>query len=79
MFTDHGTFIIGFSVAKKHFSVATEKAIDEFRTEIEQAGYETGKKFVKIPFDKEVNYDLLAKLIEWNIEQKKNMQTFWWN
>lgn len=31
MFTDHGTFIIGFSVAKHHLAVAPERvAIDHF-------------------------------------------------
>lgn len=78
MFTDHGTFIVGFSVAKKHFSIATENAIDEFREDIKNAGYDSGKKFIKIPFDTEVNYDLLKKLIDWNIENKKDINTFWW-
>ncbi|GKQ42347.1 intracellular iron chaperone frataxin [Companilactobacillus sp. RD055328] len=79
MFTDHGTFIIGFSVSKNHFSVATEKAIDEFRDEIHQAGYTTGIKVIRVEFDKDVNYQLLKKLIDWNIENKKDIQTFWWN
>lgn len=78
MFTDHQTFIIGFSVAKNHFSVATEKAIDSFRDEIKESGYESGIKLFKIPFDAEVNYDLLAKMIDWNIENKKDITTFWW-
>ncbi|MDO1604649.1 DUF1801 domain-containing protein [Lactobacillus sp. YT155] len=78
MFTDHETFIIGFSVAKNHFSVATEKAIDSFRDEIKVSGYESGIKLFKIPFDTEVNYDLLAKMIDWNIENKKDITTFWW-
>lgn len=77
MFTDHGTFIVGFSVAKNHFSVATEKAIEVYRTDIEE-NYDAGKKLFKIPFDAPVNYDLLKKLIDWNIEQKKDIQTFWW-
>ena len=40
MFTDHETFIIGFSVAKQHMSVAPEKAgIRQFSNEIVLAGY----------------------------------------
>ena len=39
MFTDHGTYIIGFSVAKHHMAVAPEKVgIDHFSEEIVQAG-----------------------------------------
>jgi uncharacterized protein YdhG (YjbR/CyaY superfamily) len=42
MFTDHGTFIIGFSVAKKHLAIAPEsKTIARFSDEIKQAGYMT--------------------------------------
>lgn len=41
MFTDHDTFIIGFSVAKHHLAVAPEKAgIIHFSDEIVQAGYD---------------------------------------
>src|SRR5690554_1024248 len=44
MFTDHGTFIIGFSIAKKHLSVAPERTgIIHFSDEIAQAGYEIGR------------------------------------
>lgn len=30
MFTDHGTFIIGFSAAKHHFAISPEKASKKF-------------------------------------------------
>ena len=41
MFTDHGTFIIGFSVAKHHLAVAPERAgIVHFSGQIMQAGYD---------------------------------------
>ncbi|MDM5181698.1 iron chaperone [Massilia sp. DJPM01] len=50
MFTDHGTFIIGFSLAKPHLAVAPEAAaIDHFAREIEQAGYEHTKLLIRIP------------------------------
>lgn len=49
MFTDHGTFIIGFSVAKHHLAVAPEKAgINHFSELIVQAGYDHTKQLVRI-------------------------------
>lgn len=43
VFTDHGTFIIGFSAAKQHFSVAPEPAaIRKFSREIQASGYSQG-------------------------------------
>ena len=48
MFTDHGTFIIGFSTAKHHLAVAPESAgIDRFTEEIVQAGYDHTKQLVR--------------------------------
>lgn len=41
MFTDHGTFIIGFSAAKHHFSISPEpKGIHKFSDEILSSGYQ---------------------------------------
>lgn len=78
MFTDHGTFIIGFSVATKHISVAPEgKSMDLFVTKIEKAGYTHGAKMFRIKFDQDINYDLLKEIIEFNIEDKKDCETFW--
>ena len=78
MFTDYGTFIIGFSVAKAHFSFAGEaKIITVFKKEIQQAGLSYGKKLVRVGFDQEVPYELLAKVIEFNLNDKKDCQTFW--
>ena len=49
MFTDHGTFIIGFSIAKNHLAVAPESAgINHFSDEIVQAGYDHTKQLVRI-------------------------------
>ena len=39
MFTDHGTFIIGFSVAINHMAVAPERAaLERFSDEIDKSG-----------------------------------------
>ncbi len=78
MFTDHGTFIIGFSVSKKHMAVSPERAgIIHFSNEIIQAGYEHSKELVRFPWDKPIDYRLLKKMIEYNIADKGNITAFW--
>jgi uncharacterized protein YdhG (YjbR/CyaY superfamily) len=78
MFTDHGTFIIGFSVAKGHLAVAPERAaIVRFSDEIVQSGYEHSKQLLRIPWDRSVDYALLRRIIAFNIADKTNCTTFW--
>jgi uncharacterized protein YdhG (YjbR/CyaY superfamily) len=78
MFTDHGTFIIGFSVAKHHLAVSPEKAgIDHFSDEIRQAGYEHSKMLMRLPWDRPVDFSLLEKMIEFNIADKAGSKLFW--
>ena len=78
MFTDHGTYIIGFSVSKHHLAVAPEKAgINHFSEEIVQAGYDHTKQLVRIQWGSPVDFSLLEKLIEFNILDKVDCSTFW--
>jgi len=78
MFTDHGTFIIGFSVAKHHLAVAPERAgINHFSDEVVQAGYDHSKELVRIRWDSPVDLSLLEKIIEFNILDKAECSTFW--
>ncbi|GFN33027.1 iron chaperone [Paenibacillus xylaniclasticus] len=78
MYTDHGTFIIGFSVAKPHLAVAPERAgIVRFSDEIVQAGYEHTKQLVRIPWTSPVYFSLLERMIEYNIADKADCTTFW--
>ncbi|WNR45414.1 iron chaperone [Paenibacillus roseipurpureus] len=78
MFTDHGTFIIGFSVAKQHMAVAPEKAgILRFTADIEQAGYDHTKELVRMPWNRPVDFSLLEKMIAFNILDKADCSTFW--
>ena len=78
MFTDHGTFIIGFSVARQHLAVAPEKAgIDHFSDDIVRAGYEHSKMLLRLPWDKPVDFALLQKMIEFNVSEKAGLTTFW--
>lgn len=78
MFSDHGTFIIGFSLAKEHMAVAPEPAaISVFNKEIEEAGYSHTQGLFRIKWTDKVDYDLLYKIIAYNIEDKKEMTKFW--
>lgn len=62
MFTDHGTFIIGFSTAKHHLAVAPESAgIVHFSAEIVQAGYTHTQQLVRLPWDRPIDFSLLEK------------------
>jgi uncharacterized protein YdhG (YjbR/CyaY superfamily) len=78
MFTDHDTFIIGFSTAKHHLSVSPEEVgIAQFADDITQAEYSATKGLFRIPWTDSVNYELLKKMIEFNILDKKDCSTFW--
>lgn len=78
MYTDHGTFIIGFSSARNHISVAVEKkTLDHFTPEIEQAGLSYGKMLFRMAKNKPFPKDLLRAMIDYNIDDKKNVKTFW--
>lgn len=78
MFTHQDTFIISFSVAKKHLAVSPEIAgMDHFAEEIEKAGLDHSKMLIRFPFDKPIDYTLLEKMIKFNIEDKAGYLTFW--
>lgn len=78
MFTDHGTFIIGFSVAKHHLAVAPERAgIVHFSEQIMQAGYDHTQQLLRIRWELPVDYGLLSRMIAFNTADKKDCGTFW--
>lgn len=78
MFTDHGTFIIGFSVSKKHIAIAPEYAgMACFADEIAKRGHDHTKGIVRMPWDRPFDYDLLEKMIAFNIMDKADCTTFW--
>jgi uncharacterized protein len=78
VFTHHGTFIIGFSVSKKHLAIAPENVvIDHFSRSIIQSGYDHTKELIRIGWDKPVDLTLLSNIISYNIADKANCQTFW--
>ena len=78
MFTDHGTYIIGFSVSKQHMAVAPERAgMEHFSEEITKAGHSHTKELVRMKWDRPFDYQLLEKMIEFNIWDKAECSTFW--
>lgn len=78
MFTDHGTFIIGFSNSKKHLAISPEAAgITHFSATITAAGYEHTKNLLRFPWEKPVDYNLLTELINFNLTDKADTDTFW--
>lgn len=78
MFTDHGTFIIGFSISKLHLACTPELAgIVHFSEDIKKAGFDHTMMLMKFPWNKTIDYELLGKMIDYNIADKADCQTFW--
>ena len=71
IFTDHGTFIIGFSVSKKHMAVAPERAgILHFSEKLKLAGYDHTKELIRLPWEKPIDFKLLEEIIKFNVIEK---------
>jgi hypothetical protein len=78
MFTDHGTYIIGFSHSKKHISMSPEvKPIKKFRALIEETGLSHTDNIIRIKWEDPIPYDLMETLIDYNIEDKADHSKFW--
>ena len=78
MFSDHGTFIIGFSISKNHIAVAPEEVVMKlFESKIKEAGYTYSKGLFRIKWTDSVNFDLLFETMAYNIADKKDMSNFW--
>ncbi|WP_179951121.1 iron chaperone [Levilactobacillus suantsaiihabitans] len=78
LFTDHGTFIIGFSVAKSHMAFAPEgPAMEQFADQIAANKYNPGKMYARIKWTQDVDYELLRQIIAFNIADKADVTTFW--
>ncbi|ODS19526.1 hypothetical protein BGK38_03125 [Corynebacterium diphtheriae] len=78
MFTHHGTFIIGFSPATNHISFAPERAgIVKWEPQLKQRGLSYGKMMVRLPWDQPIPFDLLRDVIAFNIDDKRDVTSFW--
>lgn len=49
----------------------------KFADDIEATGFAHTKELVRMPWKKEIDYGLLRKFIEFNIEDKADCVTFW--
>ena len=78
MFTEHGTFIIGFSVSKKHLAFSPEPAgIKHFAERMDKEGVTYTTMIIRMPWEKPFDYALLDDIIRYNIEDKESCTTFW--
>lgn len=77
-FTDHGTFIFALSLASAHIAFTPEsKPLRVFEADIKKAGYTASKMILRLPWTKPVDYALLSKLIDYNIQDKKDLTSYW--
>lgn len=78
MFVKKGTYIMGFSASKKHLGVGLEASVMEhFKTYLDELKIEHGKMIFRIKEDDVINYELFKKIIDYVIELKKDVKSFW--
>jgi hypothetical protein len=77
-FVNDGTFIIAINHAKAHVSFVPEHvAISKFREKIEKNGYQATDFLFKIKWNQTVDYTLLKEIIQFNMQDKKGLKTYW--
>ena len=79
MFLDHNSYITGFNAAKNHYSIGLEsqEIVKHFIPEIEAICLKYGHKTIQISYDIRIPSNLFKKIIDFKIEQKKDLKTFW--
>ena len=78
MFTHHGTYIIGFSAASKHMTMAPERAtMIRFEPVMRERGTDFGKMFARQPWNKPFDYELLDAFIQHQLTEKQDITSFW--
>lgn len=78
MFTDHGAFIVGFSLSKQHLAVSPELAgMEPFREKITSVGYGQSKMLFRIRWNEPISYPLLEEIIKFNRLDKAECKNFW--
>lgn len=78
MYTMDDTFILGIDSAKKHLSISPEeKTINIYKDDIEKAGYSHTSGLFRIKYSQTIDYGLLKKMIDYNMEDKKGYKKFW--
>ena len=79
MFVMDGTFILGFSASKNHFSISPEeKGVKKFSDYMDENRIFYSKMLFRMPWDSErIDYDLIKRAIDYNMEDKKGYDKFW--
>lgn len=78
MFLHNGTFIIAFSHSSQYVNIAPEPAaIAKFAAEIDALGFRRTKNFWCIGKQQKVNFELLRRVLDFNLEDKAGANKFW--
>ncbi|WP_429970269.1 iron chaperone [Fructilactobacillus sp. Tb1] len=79
MFLDHNSYITSFNAAKNHYTIGLEgqEIVKHFIPEIEAVGLKYGHKTIQIPYNTDIPSSLFKHIIDFKIDQKKDMTSFW--
>ena len=78
VFTHHGTYIIGFSAASKHMTMAPERAtMIRFEQVMRERGTDFGTMLARQPWTKSFDYELLDAFIQHQLAEKQDITSFW--
>ena len=78
MFTHHGTYIIGFSAASTHMTMAPERAtMIRFEQVMRERGTDFGTMLAHQPWNKPFDYELLDAFIQHQLAEKQDVTSFW--
>ena len=75
VFTDHGTFIVGISVSAGHLAVSP--GLGGLFPGNRPGRLCRGKMLFRIPWERDVDYTLLRRMIAFNRTEKAHCKTFW--
>ena len=78
MFTHHGTYIIGFSAASKHMTMAPERAtMIRFEQVMRERGMDFSTMLARQPWNRPFDYELLDAFIQHQLAEKQDITSFW--
>ena len=78
MFTHHGTYIIGFSAASKHMTMAPERAtMIRFEQVMRERGTDFSTMLARQPWNRPFDYELLDSFIQHQLAEKQDVTSFW--
>lgn len=74
-----GCFIFSCSPFKSYISIMFEKpTLEHFMEDIKQNNYKLTKTTFSIKYSQEIDHELLLKMIDFQIELRKDSNTFWY-